>query len=197
MFTRVLLVLGFALLSVAATCATEPPVVLPLPSEDVRAVLGPGDVLDIRVFGEKELGGVHQVSFDGTVRLPLVGSIEVRGLSPDEAVDRIAAAYNAQYLHNAQVTVFVKAFNSRKVYVIGQVAKPGPYTYEEGMTLIAALARAGGASRLADPNRAVITREVDGETVRAKIRAGDISRGQAADIPVRPGDIIFIPESLF
>ena len=152
---------------------------------------------EVRVFNEEDLSGVHQIGSDGAVRLPLVGRMVVRGMSPEEATDKITAAFNKEYLQNAQITVFVKEFNSRKIYVLGQVKKPGPYPFEEQMTLIAAIARAGGTTRLADPNRTVVTRETDGNKRRFQAMVGDIGQGRATDVSLRPGDIVFVPESLF
>lgn len=163
----------------------------------IRAVLGPGDVIEVRVFNEPELSGLHQISAEGSVRLPLVGTLQLAGLSADEANLAIADAYNVKYLRNAQINVYVKEFNSRKVYVLGQVNKPGPFRYEERMTVIAAIAQAGGTTRLADANRTIITREKSGEQFRVTALVGDIGKGQAPDVELLPGDIVFVPETLF
>lgn len=168
-----------------------------LTSAELRAVLGPGDVIEVRVFNEPDLSGLHQVSAEGSIRLPLVGNLEVAGLSPEQLTERVAAAYNASFLKNAQINVYVKEFNSRKVYVLGQVQKPGPFRYEERMTVIAAIAQAGGTTRLADANRTIITREREGTQVRISAEVADIGRGQAADVELLPGDIVFVPETLF
>lgn len=160
-------------------------------------MLGAGDVLEIRIYNEPELSGIHQVGSDGTVRLPLLGPVVVQGLSPEEATEKITAAYNSEFLQNAQVSVFVKEFNSRKVYVLGQVKNPGPYPFDEKMTIIAAIAKAGGTTRLADPNRTVVTRDKEGNQMRLNAMVGDIGRGEAPDLSLMPGDIVFVPESLF
>jgi CRISPR-associated protein Cas4 len=156
-----------------------------------------GDVLEVRVFGEPELMGLYRVDSDGTIRLPLIGDVKVDGITPDEAHARIEAAYNGRYLKDAQVTVFVKESNSRRVVVLGEVKSPGSYPYEERMTIIGAIARAGGTSKLADLNRTLITRERDGTKVSTQVRVGDIRSGRAADVEVFPGDIVYIPETLF
>lgn len=194
---RILALAVFATLVAGATCGgAADPAVSPA-TQELRPLIGVSDVVEVRIFGEPDLSGVHRVGPGGTVRLPLVGDVAVDGLTPHEAADRIAAAYNEKYLRNAQVSVHVQEFHSRKIFVLGQVSKPGSYPYEERMTVIAAIARAGGTAKLADGNRTVITREEEGRTVRLQVRVADIQRGQAPDVELMPGDIIFVPETLF
>lgn len=176
-------------------CKTDDPPPLPVVAGDSRPILGSGDVIEVRVFGEDDLSGEHQVSSSGTIRLPLVGEMRVEGLTADDLTERIAAAYNAKYLKDAQVTVLVKKMISRQVFVLGQVKNPGPIPYEGRMTVIAAIARAGGITQLGDANRAVISREKEGKTKRMRASIADISRGNAPNVEVLPGDIIFVPES--
>jgi polysaccharide export outer membrane protein len=167
-------------------------------ADDVRPVIGPGDVMSVNIFGEPDLSGEHHVSSDGTIRLPLVGTLPVSGLTAEEANERVAAAYNAEFLKNAQVSIFIKAFNSRRVYVLGAVKNPGPVAYSDYMTVLAAVSMAGGPSRIADANRSVLTREQEnGEKLRMRVAVADIGKGTAQDIELKPGDIIFVPESLF
>lgn len=180
-----------------ATCfGPVEPVVQP-ELQTVRPVIGPSDVITVRVFGEPELSGDYRVESTGAVTLPLVGDVPIDGLTPDQARERIEAAYNAKYLRDANVTVLIKETNSRKVIVLGQVGKAGTYPYEERMTVIDAIARAGGTSKLADVNRTIITRTVDGKKVTLQARVGDIRSGRAPDVEVLPGDVVFVPELLF
>jgi protein involved in polysaccharide export with SLBB domain len=160
-------------------------------------MLGPGDVIEVRVYNEPELSGTHQISDNGTVRLPLVGVIEAAGVTPDQLTVRITHAYNERYLKDADVSLFVKEHTSRKVYVLGQVAKPGPYPFDGKMTIIDAVALAGGTTKLADANSTLITRDRDGKQVRVLVKVGSIGEGKAPDIALEPGDIIFVPETPF
>lgn len=162
-----------------------------------KALLGAGDVVDIRIFDEKDLSGSHQISSEGFVRLPLIGMIQISGMDSEQAAALIAAEYQKKYLKNPEVSLFVQQFNSRKIYLLGQVKSPGPYPYEEKMTLIAAVAKAGGPTQLAAANRTLISRIKDGKKVRLTAKVSDIGKGEAEDIAIFPGDIIFIPESLF
>ncbi|HEY1099976.1 MAG TPA: polysaccharide biosynthesis/export family protein [Myxococcota bacterium] len=161
-------------------------------------VLGVGDVVEVRVFNEPELSGTHQISESGFIRLPLVGTVVAAGLSPDELSASIASSYNANYLRHAEVSLFVKERNSQKVFVLGQVGKPGAVPIAgRRITVIEAIAQAGGTSKLADASRVVLTRDKNGEQVRVAVDVAAIGRGQAPDVEMQPGDILFVPETLF
>lgn len=190
------LVVAVCLAAGGATCGARPVSDLPTPVGETREVLGPGDVVEVRVFNEPELSGTHQVTPNGSIRLPLVGVVAAAGITPDELTVRIEQAYNERYLKNADVSLLVREFNSRKVYVLGQVAKPGQYPFDGKLTVIGAIARAGGTLKTADSNRALLTRgDDDGEQVRVVVEISAIERGQAPDVELLPGDIIYVPES--
>lgn len=193
----VLAVLACVLLG-GATCGLEGTSALPPPDLSKMDTLGPGDVVEVRVFNEPDLSGTHQISENGTITLPLVGSLVAEGLSPDELSTSIAASYNAAYLKRAEVSLLVKERNSQKVFVLGSVSKPGAVAISGGrMTVIEAISQAGGPSKLADSTRVVLTREKDGKQIRVAVDVGAITKGQAPDVELQPGDILFIPETLF
>jgi polysaccharide export outer membrane protein len=185
-----------------ATCSggkTTAPRDLPPLAAD-REVLGPGDVIEIRIFGEPDLSGVQQLSSGGQLHLPLIGTIDAQGMTLDELSDKITQEYNRKYLRDAEVSLLLREYNSRKIFVIGEVQRPGPYPFERHMTIIAAIAKAGGTTKLADANRTLITRlPVDGskEPVRVLVEVGQIGKGQSPDVELQPGDIILVPETLF
>jgi polysaccharide export outer membrane protein len=184
---------------VGAACTTAQPVTaLPPPTIEKSEVLGAGDVIEVRVFNEPDLSGTHQISENGTIRLPLVGVVEAAGVTPDQLTLRIQQAFNERYLKDAEVSLFVKEHNWRKVYVLGQVNKPGPYPYDGRMTVIDAVALAGGTTKLADANGTKVTRtDKDGKQVVVVVRAGAIGEGREPDIELQPGDIVFVPETPF
>lgn len=190
---------GVASLAGAAGCATGtvPVETFPLAEIGAAEMLGPGDVVEVRVYNEPELSGTHQISDNGTIRLPLIGAIQAAGATPDQLTVRITQAYNERYLKDADVSLFVKEHTSRKVYVLGQVAKPGPYPFDGKMTIIDAVALAGGTTKLADANSTLITRDRDGKQVRVVVKVGSIGEGREPDIALEPGDIIFVPETPF
>ena len=179
------------------TCGVPPASELPAPESAKADMLGPGDVVEVRIFNEPDLSGTHQVSDNGTIRLPLVGPVSASGMTPDQLTIKIAAAYNERYLKDAEVSLFVKEHNSRKIYVLGQVAKPGPYAFDGKMTVIDAVALAGGTTKLADADRTLITRDQNGKQLRVVVRVGAIGEGRSPDILLQPGDIIFVPETPF
>lgn len=194
----VVVVVAVAFGAGGATCGLEDARTLPPPDLEKTEVLGVGDVVEVRIFGEADLSGTHQISEQGTIRLPLVGAILAAGISPDELSASIAAAYSAQYLKRAEVSLFVKERNSQKVFVLGQVGKPGPVAIAgRRITVIEAIAQAGGTSKLADASRVVLTREKDGKQLRVAVDVAAIGKGQAPDIEMQPGDILFVPETLF
>ena len=92
------------------------------PAVGSLVTLEPGDVFDVRVYSEKDLSGSYRVGSDGTIRFPLVGTVEVSGKTPEMVSDSISTALRNGYLRDPQVTVFVKEFRSKKVFVLGQVA---------------------------------------------------------------------------
>lgn len=190
-FSSLLLVMG-----TAATCAPAE-TVQPASAEDLRPILGPNDVIEVRVFQEKDLSGTHRVSDLGEIRVPLVGTLKVDGLTADEVQHELEKRFNANYLRDAQVTVIVKEFRSRQVFVLGQVNKPGPYPYDGRMTVIGAIAKAGGTTKLADANSTVVSRRDGTKTRKMRANVKDIRRGDAPDVELSPGDIIFVPESPF
>lgn len=181
---------------IGATCSEPLPAVKDPILPKTKAALGVGDVVEVRVFGEPDLSGLHQVSPEGSIRLPLIGRVSVVTLSADELAMMIESRYNEEYLQSAQVNIFVKEFNSRKIFVLGEVNRPGSIPFEENMTVIGAIAKAGGTTKIADSNRTILTREgSDGEKVRSAVPVSAIGRGQAPDVELAPGDIIFVPES--
>ena len=100
-------------------------------------------------------------------------------------------------LKDPHVSVYVEAYSSKRVSVMGAVANPGTFVLEPGMTVVQAISMAGGFSALADRDATVVTRRVGDETVRYLVPAERVSKGQANDVAVAAGDIIFVPERLF
>ena len=96
-----------------------------------------------------------------------------------------------------QVSVVVKEYNSKKVFVFGEVQKPGTFVYQDGMSVVQAVTVAGGFTRTAAQNGTSVTRRVNGQEVRMKVNVQDIALGKAPNFTLEPGDIVFVPESLF
>lgn len=160
------------------------------------AALGPGDVFEVRVFGEEDLSGIHRVSNDGSINFPLVGKVVVEGLAASQVSETLSRELG-RYVRNPSVSIFVKEFNSKKVFVFGEVQKPGTFAYEDGMSIIQAITLAGGFAKLADQDGTFVTRIIDGREQRLKVPVKSIGEGQVPNFDLQPGDIIFVPESIW
>ncbi len=169
-----------------------------LPSAPVVASsLGAGDVIEVRVYQEPELSGVYQVGPEGDVIFPLCKRVSVGGLSPNSAAERLRACLREGFMRDPQVSVLVKEYNSKKVFVFGEVQKPGTFVYENGMSIVQAVTLAGGFTKTASQNSTSVTRRVKGQEVKMKVNVQDIALGKAPNFTLEPGDIVYVPESLF
>ncbi|MEL6547209.1 MAG: polysaccharide biosynthesis/export family protein, partial [Myxococcota bacterium] len=156
-----------ALIVLVALCACTPkskPVEVPQEALDVApaSTIGVGDVFEVRVYNEEELSGTHRVDSDGAISVPLAGRVQVAGMSPGD-IGELLESRLADYLRTPQVSVFVKEFNSKKIYVLGEVKKPGTFVYEDGMTVVQAITLAGGFDTLAEKNGTYVTRIISGK----------------------------------
>ncbi len=167
----------------------------PIPPADTS--LGVGDTFEVRVYGENDLSGIYRVGAEGTITFPLAGLIEVQGLDPQALAKRIADRLRDGILRSPQVTVLVKEQNSKKIYIMGQVAKPGTIIYTPSMSVVEAITLSGGFTPLAAKNDTTVTRYAAGSKSIVKCPVDDISQGKAQNIYLRPGDIISVPERLF
>jgi polysaccharide export outer membrane protein len=170
---------------------------LPAPSD--RTVVGAGDVFVMEIVGEKDLPKEYQVSADGTVDIPYIHTLKVAGLEAPEVARAIRDRLIEQkVLTDPSVIVQVKEYHSRRVTLLGQVAKPGSFPYTPGMTLIQAVSLAGGMTAISDTDRVNITRKAsNGRTYTATLSVGVIMEGKAADVPLQAGDQIYVHERLF
>lgn len=152
----------------------------------------------MEIVGEKELPREYQIASDGSVDLPYVQTVQVAGLEPQE-ISRLVRKLlmEKQILSDPSVVVQVKEYNSRRVTVLGQVAKPGTFPYTTGLTLIQALSQAGGLTGIANLDKVNLTRRTAGGTRTVVIAISTIMEGRAPDIPLQSGDRIFVHERLF
>jgi len=160
--------------------------------------LGAGDVFEVRVFGEPNLTGKFQVASDGSINFPLVGVVPVAGKESTAVAAEIASRLKeGGFLNDAQVSVLVEQSNSKRISVLGAVARPGTLAIVPGMTVVQAVSQAGGFSNLASKDETVVTRRVNGSLKKYRIYVSEIARGEASDFPLRAGDIVFVPERIF
>ncbi len=150
---------------------------------DLSYHLGPGDSLLIRVLGADELNGQYTVQDDGTIRMLLIGAVPAAGLTQDQVQANIEQKLRAgRFLTQPHASVAITSY--RPYYILGEVSGPGGYPYVSGMKVITAVAAAHGYTYRANQNYVIITR--NGEESKADILS-----------PIRPDDIIRVPERYF
>jgi polysaccharide export outer membrane protein len=170
-----------------------------LPPPTQSTTVGPGDTFSVSILGEKDLPPEFRIQPDGTVDFPYLDRVTVAGLEPQEIEELIKRQLiERKILVNPQVTLIVKQYNSKKVSIIGAVAKPGVISWSEGMKLIDAIWISGGLTPLADGDHVRLTRIVGPKrTVTATINVDDITEGKLADVPLQAGDTIKIGQRIF
>jgi polysaccharide biosynthesis/export protein len=164
-------------------------------------VLQPLDLLQVRVFQEPDMDREVRISQDYVVSLPLVGRVELRGLTVRDAEQRIRDLYDRDFLVNPQINIIVLQYARRTVNVLGAVSSAGEIEFprEEGLTLLDAIARAGGFTRLADRRRIRLTRRMEsGDLENFVINADELIDGNSPRIwTLQNNDLIFVPERVF
>jgi polysaccharide export outer membrane protein len=157
-------------------------------------LIGPEDVLAVHFWRDQEMSGDVTVRPDGMITLPLVGDIRAAGLTTESLKVQIEEAAS-RLLTEPNVTVAVKEINSRKVFITGEVGKPGPYPLGAPRTVMQLIAVAGGLLEYADKDNIVVLRTVDGRQKSYKFRYSDVSRGKGLEqnIELQPGDTVVVP----
>ncbi len=169
-----------------------------LPDPVVNQQVGPGDVLEVVVVGEEKLPKDYEVGADGMLIFPYAEPVKVSGLEPRQIASSVREELiKSKYLVDPQVQVKVKAYNSKKIQVIGQVAKQGPQPYQDGMTLVQAISTAGWFTPLADTNHVHIIRQVQNGAVNASVSVDAITDNAQADVKLQQGDTIKVDQRLF
>lgn len=148
--------------------------------------LGPGDRIRLTVFGHEDLSGEFEVDGSGMISPPLVRDIKAQGRTVTEVEKVIADRLSPDYLRNPSVSVEV--MNYRPFYIFGEVNAPGSYPYVNGMTVVNAVAMAGGYTYRARQGTARLTRATDESRTPESVDR---------DTPVLPGDVIEVPERYF
>jgi protein involved in polysaccharide export with SLBB domain len=157
------------------------------PGKDPDYKLGANDRLRITVFGQPTLTGEYTLDGNGVLAFPLIGNVPASGVTTSQLQQAIATKLSPDYLVNPNVSAEV--ITRRPFYVIGEVQKPGNYTYVTSLTAINAVAMAGGFTRRAKKNDFYIRRTAaDGQTVRVEAHSGTL---------LQPGDTLEVRERLF
>ncbi len=193
------LMIGCAIAAVAG-CASHPPAPASAASADYKYLIGPGDQLNIQVWRNPELSMTVPVRPDGRISAPLVEDMVAIGKNP-VALARDIEKELAKFIRDPVVTVIVTNFvgpYSEQIRVIGEASKPQTLPYRQKMTVLDVMIAVGGLTDFADGNRASILRTAEGGkqySVRLKdlVKRGDVS----ANVDMRPGDVLIIPQSWF
>lgn len=156
--------------------------------------IGPGDVLTVKVFQVEDLNRDVAVSDNGTITLPLIGSIMANGRSSPE-LERAIAGGLRNYMHSPQVSVFVKEYNSQKFTVEGAVKTPGVFPIKGQTTLMQAIALAQGLNQVADSSTIVVFRQAQGQKYAARFNLDDVRSGKSANPQIVKNDIVYVEES--
>ncbi len=178
-----------------------------VPGADMAAVpakdylIGPGDSVNIVVWRNPEVSTTVPVRPDGKITTPLVEDVQASGKTSTELARDIEKAL-AKFIQQPVVTVIVTGFvgtYGEQIRVIGQAAKPQALPYRRDMSLMDVLIAVGGVTEFASGNKATIIRTVDGKPQKLNVRLNDlIKEGDiSANVYMRPGDVLVIPESFF
>ncbi|MEM9838311.1 MAG: XrtA/PEP-CTERM system exopolysaccharide export protein [Pseudomonadota bacterium] len=164
-------------------------------------VIGPYDDLQIFVWRAPELSSQVSVRPDGRISTPLVEDMIAAGKSPTQLSKDLERSLTS-YVRNPEVTVIVGGFSStvdQQVRVLGEAARPSAIPYQVGMTTLDVMIAVGGLTEFAAGNRAKLIRGRGADKKTYRVRLGDLMRNGdvSADVPIQPGDVILIPESIF
>ncbi|MFO0645560.1 MAG: polysaccharide biosynthesis/export family protein [Polyangiales bacterium] len=184
-----------ALASVTAGCHTP----LPGPWPPIEAAgqtyrIGPGDVLRVSVFGNQDLNTRVTVRPDGRIALPLLDELAVAGRTVNEVTNEVSQAYR-RYVQDARVAVVIEEVHSYRVFVTGKVQRAGEFESATPLTVMQALALAGGGARGADMDAIVILRRgANGRDERYEFSYNECSEGRTEmNFLLRSGDTIIVP----
>jgi polysaccharide export outer membrane protein len=163
--------------------------------------IGPGDALNVFVFDHPELTVNVPVRPDGFVSTPLIEDMPAAGKTPSELA-RDMETVLAKFVRSPKVNIIVTNFvgtYADQIRVVGQAARPQALPYKASMTLLDVMIQVGGLAEFAAGNRAKVMRRENGKTIEIKVRLKDLLNegDMSANLPMRPGDVLMIPESRF
>jgi polysaccharide export outer membrane protein len=164
-------------------------------------VIGPGDTLQVFVWGHSDLTTSVQVRPDGEISTPLVEDMQAAGRTPTELARAVEIVLE-EFVRSPTVTIIVQGFvgeYAQQIRVVGQAAQPQALSYRGGMTVLDVMIAVGGLSEFASGNRARIVRRENGRETTIKVKLNDLLNKGDMDQNVRmmPGDVLIIPESVF
>ena len=197
---RTACVVLFGLLAAGCANKPSPPAPTAVAFTQYKYLIGPGDLLSVIVWRNPDLSMAVPVRPDGKISLPLVEDLPAAGKDPSTVAREVERALS-KYIRDPVVTVVVTQFGgpySEQIRVIGQATKPQALPYRDNMTLLDVMIAVGGITDFADGNRSNILRTSENNKLYS-VRLDDLLRGGdiSANVPVKPGDVLIIPESWF
>jgi polysaccharide biosynthesis/export protein len=161
---------------------------------DPNYVIGAQDVLDINVWKEPDVSRVVPVRPDGKISLPLLNDVQAAGLTPAQLAAQITESLK-KYVTSPQVTVIVATINSQRVYILGEVTRPGAFPLIPGMSVLQALSSAGGFTQFAKVKSIFVRRVENGKESKYPFNYRDVINGKKPeqDILLKAGDTIVVP----
>jgi polysaccharide export outer membrane protein len=178
-----------------ATQAVAKPAELPVaaaaPTDSY--IIGPSDVITVTVWKEPTLSGALLVRPDGMISMSLLGDVQASGMTPLQLADQIAAKLK-KYIQSPNVSVVLTQINSKKVFLLGEVQKRGPVDMTPGMTVLQAIASAGGLTDFANANKIYILRDDAGSHRKIPVRYKEALKGNSdLNLMLKAGDTIVVP----
>jgi protein involved in polysaccharide export with SLBB domain len=169
---------------------------LPPPVES--STIGPDDIFRLQIVGEKDLPDEYQVSSDGSVDLPYIHRVQAAGLEAQELAKLVRDKLIAdQILKDPSVIVAIKEYRSKKITVLGQVQKPGSFSFASGMTLLQAVSLSGGFTSIAKTDQINLTRKTKSGSKTVILSVDSITDGRSPDILLQAGDAIYVGQRVF
>lgn len=169
---------------------------VPYRADSGRAIVA-RDLLEVTVFEAPELSRLVRVADDGTISLPLLGSIHAAGLTPRAVERALQDTLRRSYMRDPRVLVDVKEAAPQPVYVIGEVNQPGAFvpSGQDRLTVLRAVAVARGAKPTAASGRAIVLRpRAHGEPLQIPVDLNDVVKGKAIDLVLLPNDVVYVPK---
>jgi polysaccharide export outer membrane protein len=155
--------------------------------------IGREDVIAVEVWKDPSLSTKVPVRPDGKITLPMIGAINAEGRTTEDLKKEITERLQP-FVEQPVVSVMVAEINAARFYVLGEVAHPGAYPVRGRITVVQALALAGGPTEFANDRKVVVIRNAnDGKQTRYKVDARDVLAGNAPALPLQPGDTVFVP----
>jgi len=162
-------------------------------------VVGEGDVLKITVYDHDDLATTARVSGDGMITFPLIGQVQVKGLTLPQITREISSLLSDGFIVNPQVNIFIQEFRSKKAFIMGEVIKPGLYVLPGQTTFLALLSQAGGLTKDAG-EKAIIKRNANPSDNKEQVITLDLKRlvekgDTSLDIPIMDNDSVYITKA--